>query len=281
MARIRSTHPGQWTDSKFLACSPLCRLLVLALRNEADDNGVFKWDIVEIKVRCMPLDNSDIKKLLDEAISNKQLRHFEYGDREYGIIRNFTQWQRPKSPTFSYPVPVEMEKGYELNKSYFGSEAQLNMDDSPNPSAEEGRRKKEEGKEEGKGNGEEKRYVSQSIEIVFNSWKQYCNHPRSNLDDKRKKLITDALKNGYTEDQLIEAIRGCTNTPHNMGINDRGEKYDGLHVILKSADQIDRFINNFHTPPTPKNEAERRFISNITAATQAINELDGEEHGIH
>ena len=131
------------------------------------------------------------------------------------------------------------------------------------------------------GNGEDKNTVAQSIEIVFNSWKQYCNHPRSNLDDKRKKLITDALKTGYTEDQLIEAIRGCTNTPHNMGINDRDEKYDGLHVILKNADQIDRFINNFHTPPTPKNEAERRFISNITAATQAINELDGEEHGIH
>lgn len=29
MARIRSTHPEQWSDDQFVSCSPLARLLAL------------------------------------------------------------------------------------------------------------------------------------------------------------------------------------------------------------------------------------------------------------
>ena len=141
MARIRSIHPGQWTDDKFLSCSPLCRLLVLALRNESDDNGIFKWNLVEIKIRCLPLDNVDVQELLDEAIQYNQLRKFEANDSTYGIIRNFQDWQRPKSPTFIYPVPEEllplkgrgMGKGYRLNDKYMEKFNQLTMDDFPSP----------------------------------------------------------------------------------------------------------------------------------------------------
>ena len=33
MARIRSIFPNQWTDDGFVSCSPLARLLAIALRN--------------------------------------------------------------------------------------------------------------------------------------------------------------------------------------------------------------------------------------------------------
>jgi hypothetical protein len=69
-------------------------------------------------------------------------------------------------------------------------------------------------------------------------------HPNARLDDKRRKLIRNALKTGYAVNDLKTAILGCSYTPHNMGDNDRGQRYDGLHVIFKNADQIDRFINN-------------------------------------
>ncbi len=70
------------------------------------------------------------------------------------------------------------------------------------------------------------------------------NHPRARLDDRRKTIINRSLKIGYSVGELKTAIDGCARTPHNMGQNDRGQVYDGLHVILRDADQIDRFIRN-------------------------------------
>lgn len=51
-----------------------------------------------------------------------------------------------------------------------------------------------------------------------------------------------------------------------MGENERGERYDGLHIIFKNADQIDRFRKNFSNPPRPKNNTEKRTLDNINAA---------------
>lgn len=87
------------------------------------------------------------------------------------------------------------------------------------------------------------------IQDVFAYWQRRMNTPRSKLDDKRKKTIKVALKMGYTKRDLCRAIQGCSLTPHNQGVNDRGEKYLGLHVCLKDADNIDRFMANSKAPP--------------------------------
>jgi len=84
---------------------------------------------------------------------------------------------------------------------------------------------------------------------VFNHWRAIMNKPKASLDDKRKGFITKALKN-YSAEDIKQAIVGCSLTPHNIGDNDRGQRYDGVHVILKDADQIDRFMANADNPPT-------------------------------
>lgn len=87
---------------------------------------------------------------------------------------------------------------------------------------------------------------------IFGYWQRVMDSPRSQLDDKRRKAIRDALGMGYSPRDLCRAIRGCSLTPHNMGQNDRSQKYNGLALILRSADQIDRFIANDVTPPRPQ-----------------------------
>lgn len=77
-------------------------------------------------------------------------------------------------------------------------------------------------------------------------------HPKAKLDPKRDTAIRRALKLGYSESDLIAAIDGCSKTPHNMGDNDRGERYDGLDLILRDAAHIDRFIANAANPPKPR-----------------------------
>ncbi len=108
MPRIRSQHPGQWTDDEFVACSPLARLIVLAVRNEADDNGIFEWNPVKLKMRLLPADNCDVEALLEESASRNQIKPFEHEGKKYGAIRNFGKFQRVKKPVYIYPLPDEL-----------------------------------------------------------------------------------------------------------------------------------------------------------------------------
>lgn len=93
------------------------------------------------------------------------------------------------------------------------------------------------------------------IEQIFAYWQKRMDSPRSNLDDKRRKAIKDALAMGYSPADLCKAIRGCSLTPHNMGENERSQKYNGIALIFRSADQIDRFIANDTTPPRANGHA--------------------------
>jgi hypothetical protein len=105
MARIRSVHPGQWTDGDFLECSPLARLLCLAIRNVADDHGVFRWKPTSIKAECLPGDNCEISDLLNELVLHEQIQRYEIEGKEYGIVVDFCQWQRPRKPSYIHPTP--------------------------------------------------------------------------------------------------------------------------------------------------------------------------------
>lgn len=105
MARIRSVHPGQWTDEAFVACGAFARLLALGLRNEADDDGIFEWKPVTLKMRLFPNDAVDLGALLSELVATDQIIRFEMGGKSYGAIRNFCLYQRPKKPNPVHPKP--------------------------------------------------------------------------------------------------------------------------------------------------------------------------------
>jgi uncharacterized protein YdaU (DUF1376 family) len=93
---------------------------------------------------------------------------------------------------------------------------------------------------------------------VFECWQRIMNHKTAKLDDKRKKLINSALKTGYSVADLYQAILGCSVTPHNMGKNDRNQRYDGLHIILK-PENIDRFISANRKAADPNEGFEEFF----------------------
>lgn len=105
MSRIRSIYPGQWTDEDFVVLSPFARLLALAIRNEADDNGVFEWKPLQIKMRLFPADMVDVAMLLAELAEHRHISSYQVCGRLYGIIRNFGRWQNPRRATALYPLP--------------------------------------------------------------------------------------------------------------------------------------------------------------------------------
>jgi hypothetical protein len=109
MARIRSLHPGQWTDEAFVSCAFAARLLALGLRNEADDNGIFEWKPKVLRMRLFPADDVSVEELLGELVDSGQVKQFQDSGKLYGAIRNFRIWQRPKSAKTVHPFPDDLK----------------------------------------------------------------------------------------------------------------------------------------------------------------------------
>lgn len=107
MPRIRSIHPGLFTDEAFVSCSPLARLLYIGLWTEADDQGLFEWKPLSLRMRIFPADNADVGELLDELASHDMVRSFDNAGRKFGAIRNFRRFQRPKKPNSTHVMPPE------------------------------------------------------------------------------------------------------------------------------------------------------------------------------
>lgn len=151
MARIRSLHPGQWTDEDFVAVSFAARLLALALRNEADDNGVFEWKPIALKMRLFPADDVNLIALLGELEAADLIRKAVYSGKDYGLIRNFRRWQRPEKPKAIHPIDDEGRRYVALvgdkspkNADQASPIRQPVADRSPKVVSEEGGRREEE-----------------------------------------------------------------------------------------------------------------------------------------
>src|SRR5450830_622998 len=107
--------------------------------------------------------------------------------------------------------------------------------------------------------------------------------PKSVLDDKRKRLIIKALK-GYSPEDVCKAIRGCSKTPHNMGQNERNTKYNGLDLILRDADHIDRFIRNDAGQARASTGTSTVYDQTMAAAARAKERIFGNaatQGGLH
>ena len=87
--------------------------------------------------------------------------------------------------------------------------------------------------------------------VVFDYWKSTMGSTRAVLDVKRKRLIGSMLNNGYSPEDLCRAIEGCSKSSFHMGLNDKGMKYNGLDLIMRSAEHVDKFIGYCNTPPKP------------------------------
>jgi len=107
MSRIRSIHPGLWTDVEFVAMSPFARLLFIGIWNECDDKGIFPWSPLQLKMRVLPADSIDASALLAEIEAAGSVRRHEIDGKAYGAVKNFAKFQRPKKPNDLYPAPSE------------------------------------------------------------------------------------------------------------------------------------------------------------------------------
>lgn len=295
--RIRSIKPEIYSheglyEAEILYKLPL-RVAYMALIACCDREGRFRWQPRRLKLHMLPYDDVDMAKVLDAFIEQGFIKKYKYKGELYGCIPSWNRHQKINNKEKDSDLP-SIEDATEINSTEIvinqnvSNEQPSVSDDcltresrvadacfirdsrvadvSPQRlrgREEEGKRSEEEEKGSIVASMTRPRGMQQKIQNVFEHWKMVMKHPTANLDHKRKTIIEKALKSGYSEIQLCEAITGCSYTPHNMGDNDRGQRYDGLHVILRDGDQIDRFIHNCQYPPHPISDSERRNLANV------------------
>tara|TARA_R110002073_G_scaffold614_4_gene4905 strand:+ start:1212 stop:2027 length:816 start_codon:yes stop_codon:yes gene_type:complete len=107
---------------------------------------------------------------------------------------------------------------------------------------------------------------------VFNYWKEVMKKNNSSiLNAKRTKALKDRFKEGYTVEQIKMAIVGCSMTPHNMGQNNNGKKYDDLELICRDGVQVERFANN------AQQQAPERYGQHVSKTLDALNNMEWDD----
>ncbi len=267
MARIRSIKPEFPQSESMGNVSRDARLTFIQLWTIADDEGRLRGNSRMLASLLFPYDDDApglidgwLKELEDEGC----IQRYKSGTQSYVHLCNWLIHQKIDKPSKSKIPPFD-ESSRILAKPL-------------EVSSEEGI--KDQGKdqgEEGKGSDQlvERRSASPDRDViaeVFAYWQKVMDSPRSQLDDKRRKAIKGALKL-YEPRQVCEAILGCSRSAWHMGENDRRAKYNGLDLILRDAEHIDKFMelaSKRTTGPESIEQRNARILAELMAGDSAI-----------
>lgn len=90
------------------------------------------------------------------------------------------------------------------------------------------------------------------IQEAFEYWRKVMGkNTNTILTPKRRRLIRDRLKEGYTLDDIKRAIDGCSQDAFNMGANDRSKPFNDIELICRSGEKLEGFRDALDAPSGP------------------------------
>lgn len=81
-----------------------------------------------------------------------------------------------------------------------------------------------------------------TIGRVIDFWRTTCNHPHAKATPERKAKVRARLRDGYSENTIKRAIRGCARSDFHTGKNEDGRRYDELTLILRNGSKLEQFV---------------------------------------
>ena len=276
MARARNIKPAFFNNDELAEIEPLGRLLFIGLWTIADFKGDIEWREKRIKAQLLPYDNCDVKEIAINLDKSGFIRFYSDGNKIYLNVSNFAKHQNPhknerekgsETPAFTENMRQAVDlTNITINRDKNGTSPDNNetnpayslilIPDSLNPITESLKPTTEKDNPSASAN--------EPFEI-FSYWKKVMKkNDSAKLTPKRLKAINARLKEGYTLDQIKQAIYGCSVTPHNMGKNDQQKVFDCLELICRSGENIERFAGNTQQAAPQKYSAvTERNINNI------------------
>ncbi len=262
MLRIRTVKPELFYhealfDAEMSVQLPL-RLAFIGLFTCCDREGRFKWRVKQLKHTTLPYDDVDMSQILDALAIHGFLVKYQVGGELYGCIPSWSQHQSINNKEKQSVLPSPHE-GEIIEGTLPSTQTSISKPKRASKSCEKHISKKATD------------IVSSQVKTIFEHWKVTLNHPNAKLDRKRIAVIKKALKLGYMDSQLCEAITGCSLTPYILGDNNQGQRYDSIELILRDAEHIDRFLHNASHPPKPQSKAQQKMRRHEQVITGWVN----------
>jgi hypothetical protein len=91
------------------------------------------------------------------------------------------------------------------------------------------------------------------VREVFDHYRTHHakSHPKPSSTSKEWRAIVGRLSEGYSVQDLRDAIDGCHKTPWNCGENPGGKIYQSLLLIVRDSSQVSRFMEFARAGPSP------------------------------
>lgn len=119
-------------------------------------------------------------------------------------------------------------------------------------------RREEQRRAEGEGEGEENissPSAPDSVRAIFDYWQSVMGKANgTRLTSGRRDKIKARLKEGYTEDQIKQAITGCSKSEFHMGKNDQGIRYNDIDLICRNGQKVEQFIGYLTSAKTIRDQ---------------------------
>lgn len=238
--RARNIKPGLFRNEILGAADPLLTILFEGLWCCADREGRLEDRPLRIKADVLPYrENLDINRYLTVLAQCKFILRYKHGEDHYIQVLNFLKHQNPHKtekpsiiPEFSDSCTITVNGP--LNNGSRPADSLIpdsGFTDSLIPEKEK--------KERPTPSRDESR--ADCVDQIFSHWKERLNHPKAQLGEKRKKLIIARMKDGYSVEDLKEAIDGCARSPYHQGGNTSGMVYDTIELICRDAQHVDQF----------------------------------------
>ena len=112
---------------------------------------------------------------------------------------------------------------------------------------------------------------------IFEYWRDVMDKGVTTKPTKgRIDKIKARLKDGYSPEQIKQAIDGCAQSDYHMGKNDAGKKYDCLTLICRSAEKLEQFIG-YTSTQTPDSQREQEVMDWVNGGNEGeAPYIDGE-----
>jgi uncharacterized phage protein (TIGR02220 family) len=97
------------------------------------------------------------------------------------------------------------------------------------------------------------------VVAVFDYWREKTGHTNARLCDKRRRLIAARLREGYSVDDLRQAVDGNQASAFHQGQNEHGRVFDAIELIFRSAEKVDGFIGCLKAPKRARSMGNGRL----------------------
>ena len=235
--RDRVLRAGFWRDPTIGRLSMTARLFYMATWALADDKGRMEYDPCIVRSAAFMFDGlalASIDRALKELVDARRVVIYEARFKRWLCVLRLIEHQ-PRSQARASKLPAPPREVL-MAAGVSGKLADELLDDRPwKPAVKRVRA-----------------VDPVTVARVFGFWVEtFGKRAHTVLSPKRRKAIEGRLAEGYSEEDMRAAILGCYSDPWYRGQNDRGQVYDDIELICRSAEKLERFRDAYTQKAAP------------------------------